>query len=57
MRPLNAAGEERGTGGLALIGGCARAGMGGTAKARMTKPDPDVKCLDWFMCLKKCPKI
>ena len=19
------------------------------------KPDPDVKCLDWFMCLKKCP--
>ncbi len=24
-------------------------------KDRMDKRDPDVKCLDWFMCLKKCP--
>jgi len=31
-------------------------GSCGTAKDRVTKPDPDVKCLDWFMCLKKCPK-
>lgn len=30
-------------------------GSCGTAKERVTKPDPDVKCLDWFMCLKKCP--
>ncbi len=32
-------------------------GSCGTAKDRVTKPDPDVKCLDWFMCLKKCPKV
>jgi peroxiredoxin (alkyl hydroperoxide reductase subunit C) len=31
-------------------------GSCGTAKDRVEKPDPDVKCLDWFMCLKKCPK-
>ncbi len=31
-------------------------GSCGTAKDRTAKPDPDVKCLDWFMCLKKCPK-
>lgn len=31
-------------------------GSCGTAKDRSTKPDPDVTCLDWFMCLKKCPK-
>ena len=30
-------------------------GSCGLAKDRMTKPDPDTKCLDWFMCLKKCP--
>ncbi len=30
-------------------------GSCGTAKDRMEKPDEDVKCLDWFMCLKKCP--
>lgn len=30
-------------------------GSCGVAKERMTKPDPDVTCLDWFMCLKKCP--
>jgi len=30
-------------------------GSCGVAKSRMEKPDPDVKCLDWFMCLKKCP--
>jgi len=27
----------------------------GVAKDRMATPDPDVTCLDWFMCLKKCP--
>mgnify|MGYP000997302742 FL=1 len=32
-------------------------GSCGVAKERVTKPDPDVKCLDWFMCLKKCPPI
>lgn len=32
-------------------------GSCGTAKERVSKPDPDVKCLDWFMCLKKCPPI
>jgi len=32
-------------------------GSCGTAKERVTKPDPEVKCLDWFMCLKKCPPI
>lgn len=31
-------------------------GSCGTAKDRMESPDPDVRCLDWFMCLKKCPK-
>jgi peroxiredoxin (alkyl hydroperoxide reductase subunit C) len=32
-------------------------GSCGTAKERVTKADPSVKCLDWFMCLKKCPPI
>lgn len=32
-------------------------GSCGVARERMEKGDPDVKCLDWFMCLKKCPKI
>jgi peroxiredoxin (alkyl hydroperoxide reductase subunit C) len=31
-------------------------GSCGTAKDRMEKPAEDVRCLDWFMCLKKCPK-
>jgi len=31
-------------------------GSCGAAKERMEKPDPDVRCLDWFLCLKKCPK-
>jgi len=31
-------------------------GSCGTAKERMEKPSEDVRCLDWFMCLKKCPK-
>jgi peroxiredoxin (alkyl hydroperoxide reductase subunit C) len=31
-------------------------GSCGTAKERVEKPDPDVTCLDWFMCLKKFPK-
>jgi len=31
-------------------------GSCGVAKDRMAKPDPEVKVLDWFMCLKKCPK-
>lgn len=30
-------------------------GSCGLAKERMGNADPDVKCLDWFMCLKKCP--
>jgi len=30
-------------------------GSCGVAKERMEKPDVDVTCLDWFMCLKKCP--
>ncbi len=30
-------------------------GSCGTARDRVQKPDPDVKCLDWFMCLKKSP--
>ncbi|MBN1516898.1 peroxiredoxin [Candidatus Sumerlaeota bacterium] len=30
-------------------------GSCGVAKDRMEKPGDDVKCLDWFMCLKKCP--
>ena len=31
-------------------------GSCGTAKERMEQPAEDVRCLDWFMCLKKCPK-
>jgi len=31
-------------------------GSCGAAKERMEKPDEDVHCLDWFLCLKKCPK-
>ncbi len=31
-------------------------GSCGIAKDRMESPDPEVRCLDWFMCLKKCPK-
>jgi peroxiredoxin (alkyl hydroperoxide reductase subunit C) len=31
-------------------------GSCGVAKDRAQKPDPDVTYLDWFMCLKKCPK-
>jgi len=30
-------------------------GSCGMAKDRVQKADPDVKCLDWFMCLKKSP--
>ena len=32
-------------------------GSCGVAKERTEKADPNVKCLDWFMCLKKCPPI
>jgi len=31
-------------------------GSCGTAKERMETPADGVRCLDWFMCLKKCPK-
>lgn len=31
-------------------------GSCGVAKERMAKPSDEVHCLDWFMCLKKCPK-
>jgi peroxiredoxin (alkyl hydroperoxide reductase subunit C) len=31
-------------------------GSCGIAKERMENPDPSVRCLDWFMCLKACPK-
>jgi peroxiredoxin 2/4 len=31
-------------------------GSCGMAKERMEKPAEDVRCLDWFICLKKCPK-
>jgi peroxiredoxin (alkyl hydroperoxide reductase subunit C) len=31
-------------------------GSCGAAKERMEKPGEDVRCLDWFLCLKKCPK-
>ncbi len=31
-------------------------GSCGIARERMERPAPDVRCLDWFMCLKKCPK-
>ena len=30
-------------------------GSCGAIQERMAQTDPDVKCLDWFMCLKKCP--
>jgi peroxiredoxin (alkyl hydroperoxide reductase subunit C) len=29
-------------------------GSCGVAKERMATADPDVKCLDWFLCLKTC---
>ena len=32
-------------------------GSCGVAKERTEKADPNVKCLDWFMCLKKCPPV
>jgi len=31
-------------------------GSCGVAQERMTKPDEDTHCLDWFLCLKKLPK-
>lgn len=31
-------------------------GSCGGAKERMEADDPDIRCLDWFMCLKKCPR-
>jgi peroxiredoxin (alkyl hydroperoxide reductase subunit C) len=31
-------------------------GSCGVAKERMAKQSDEVHCLDWFMCLKKCPK-
>ncbi len=31
-------------------------GSCGAAKERMEKPGADVRCLDWFLCLKKCPE-
>ena len=31
-------------------------GSCGMAQERMTKPDKDTRCLDWFLCLKKLPK-
>jgi len=31
-------------------------GSCGAAKERMERPGEDVRCLDWFLCLKKCPK-
>jgi peroxiredoxin (alkyl hydroperoxide reductase subunit C) len=31
-------------------------GSCGTAEERMSKPDPDVRALDWFFSLKKMPK-
>ncbi len=31
-------------------------GSCGAAKDRVEAPGPDVKCLDWFLCLRKCPK-
>jgi len=30
-------------------------GSCGSAKQRVEKPDPDARCLDWFLTLKKCP--
>jgi peroxiredoxin (alkyl hydroperoxide reductase subunit C) len=32
------------------------AGSCGVAKERMTHPDKDMDCKDWFMCFKKLPK-
>jgi peroxiredoxin 2/4 len=31
-------------------------GSCGVAKDRTQAKDPNITCLDWFMCLKKCPK-
>jgi peroxiredoxin (alkyl hydroperoxide reductase subunit C) len=31
-------------------------GSCGTAKERVDKAGKDYECLDWFLCLKKCPK-
>jgi peroxiredoxin (alkyl hydroperoxide reductase subunit C) len=31
-------------------------GSCGSAKERVEKPGEDVRCLDWFICFKKCPK-
>ncbi|MBN1395328.1 MAG: peroxiredoxin [Pirellulales bacterium] len=31
-------------------------GSCGTAEERVTKPDKDTTCLDWFLCLKKLPR-
>ncbi len=31
-------------------------GSCGLAKDRTQQQDPDVTCLDWFMCFKKCPR-
>ena len=31
-------------------------GSCGAAKERVEQPAEDVRCLDWFLCLKKCPK-
>ncbi len=31
-------------------------GSCGAAKQRVEQPGPDVRCLDWFLCLKKLPK-
>lgn len=30
-------------------------GSCGAIQERMSQKDPDVTCLDWFLCLKKCP--
>ncbi|NLB56736.1 MAG: peroxiredoxin, partial [Lentisphaerae bacterium] len=30
-------------------------GSCGAAKERLESVDSDVTCLDWFLCLKKCP--
>ncbi len=32
-------------------------GSCGAAQDRVEKPGADVKCLDWFLCLKKCPPV
>jgi peroxiredoxin (alkyl hydroperoxide reductase subunit C) len=31
-------------------------GSCGTARERMQSPGKDVKCFDWFFCMKKLPK-